>query len=299
MRAKNMYLFSDRIDCRGFFMFDKKLITDGRYATWTPSAKAVYPVLRSFGNDKGEAFPEELTLAVLSGKTDKTVRDGLGHLAEDGVIKITHFTTKRGHRANRYKFELPPVEQGRSFPFRRCVFEGGNWLRLSPTGQALYPVMRCYGGYTYNEHFEDVEPEEDPVTNPAEFPSIYAARDFDFCSADLHVLAESAGIHRTSLSAGIKSLQDNFLVEYADDPDEYENPRWKVFLTPPKYWKAEYLNRLTRESFAHLFNRQREEKWKRLPVESDRYTCNDAAVTPVQDACVTEESRTDTGEANA
>lgn len=245
-----MYHFKEDWSRQGHFWFDKKLIEDKNWAALPQASKTVFPVIASHRNEKGEAFPGEQVIAILSGRTDKIVRQGIKGLDGFPGIEIQNYVTKRGRRSKRYKIAKPPEVQGRAFPFYRGVFEGGNWQHLTPSAQALYPVMRHFG-YFDSQIFEiylAIE-DEDGDFDLSEFDDVYRDRKWDFCEAELGILAEYAGITRRSVYDALKSLENHHLIEEFTDEDM---DGWKVFLQPPMIYKRGYLNEKTMSKYRHL-----------------------------------------------
>jgi hypothetical protein len=58
-----------------------------------------------------------------------------------------------------------------------------------------------------------------------DFDEIYSDREYDFCEAELSVMAGYAGLHRNSITPSLIDLERNFLIE----PLSGYNG-WKVFL---------------------------------------------------------------------
>ena len=122
-----MYQFREKINYQQFFRFDKKLVENMNWALLPKSSKAVFPVIACHCNDKGESFPSERTIAIMSGRTDKTVRDGIKGLETFPGFKFTFYVTSRGRRAKRFYINQPSTDiKGRIFPFHKCIIEGGN-----------------------------------------------------------------------------------------------------------------------------------------------------------------------------
>jgi hypothetical protein len=72
-----MYKFKDEINYTNFFKFDKELVRSGKWANLRKASKSVYPVILVHCNARGTAFPGQETIAILSGRTEKTVREGI------------------------------------------------------------------------------------------------------------------------------------------------------------------------------------------------------------------------------
>ena len=132
-----MYHFKEKWDRKGHFWFDKKLIENKNWAALPQASKTVFPVIACHRNEKGAAFPGEQIIAILSGRSDKVVRQGIKGLEGFPGIEIHNYVTKRGKRSKKYNISKPSKELGRAFPFYKEVFECGNWLHLN------YGVQKC------------------------------------------------------------------------------------------------------------------------------------------------------------
>ena len=211
-------------------MFD-----DLTWAGFPLASKAVLPVLAARvsrkGKNRGWTWPSEVTIAIETGITPKTVREGTKALERlwDG-FKIARYMTKRGRSAKKYHLNLPSANvKGKSFPFHGYIIESGQWQNLIPTAKALYPVMRYFGYFEYWEYMaDDQEPDFE-----------FGKREYDFCVAEDNYLAEFSGIHLKSIKPALKSLEENWLIESADilTDDECEcGWGWKVFLKSKDGW---------------------------------------------------------------
>ena len=144
-----MYQFSDDINRDVFFRFDKRWVENMNWALLPNSSQSILPIIASHCNESGGSFPSERTLAILSGRSDKTVRGGIQGLSGFPGFEVNSYITKRGRRAKKFRMTFPPKrEKGRCFFFYKQIIEGGNWLKLKPASQALYPVMRHLGTST-------------------------------------------------------------------------------------------------------------------------------------------------------
>jgi hypothetical protein len=150
-----MYQFKEGCNHKQFFWWGKRLIKNKNWALLSKSSKAVFPVIACHCNKKGEAYPNERTIAILSGLNDKSAREGIRGLEAFPDFKISHYLTKRGKRANKYYLKLPAANvKGRSFPFNKFILESGQWKEMKPTAKALYPVMRCFGFFNIDVYAE-------------------------------------------------------------------------------------------------------------------------------------------------
>ena len=131
-----MYQFKEGINRTVFFWWDKKLIKNKNWAILPKSSKAVFPVIACHCNENGKAFPGERTIAILSGRTDKIVREGIRELENFPGFEVDQYVTKRGRKAKKFDIKFPKrIEKGQAFPFHKFIIEGGNWSLLVPTNK--------------------------------------------------------------------------------------------------------------------------------------------------------------------
>ena len=75
-----MFKFKEEINEVNFFWWTKKMFENLTWASFPLSSKAVFPVLaahiRRKGGQLGWAWPTEKTIAIETGITPKTVREG-------------------------------------------------------------------------------------------------------------------------------------------------------------------------------------------------------------------------------
>jgi hypothetical protein len=236
-----MYHFKDKIDYEGHFWFDKKLIENKSWALLPSASKAIFPVIASFSNRAGEAFPGEQTIAILSGNTDKVVRKGIKGLEGFPGIFIDSWVTRRGRRAKKYVISKPPEEKGSAFPFYKSVFEGGLWLHLKPSAQALYPVMRHFGFFDFDRYNEYGD------FQASDFDEIYRDRIYDFCEATVDVLAEYSDITTRSVYNALQNLESQKLLSGHQDVVK------KILIVPQSSYHRSYLNEVTKKKYKHLY----------------------------------------------
>jgi hypothetical protein len=121
-----MYHFTKAHKTNQFFFFEKHLIENMNWARLPKASKAIYPVIRSYCDRNGAAFPGEETMAALSGRTEKVVREGIRGLKGFPGIQIEAYTSKRGRSSKRFLCKLPKYGRGVLFPFHReRHFRGG------------------------------------------------------------------------------------------------------------------------------------------------------------------------------
>ena len=237
-----MYHFTSDVDWKRFFRFDKRWIENMNWARLSPAAKAVFPVIARYCNERGESFPGETIIAALSGLAARSARKGIHDLEGFPGFSWEYYLTKRGRQGKRFQLTFPPKgEPGRTFFFRTVIIDAGTWRKrndghvsgLIPAAQALYPVLRHFARYDDGE-------DERTYDDTDEFAEKYASRHWEICSADIGPLAKYAGISRNTVKDAIQSLQDNFLLEAYKNDDGHKG--WKVFICPPKRWRPGFMN---------------------------------------------------------
>jgi hypothetical protein len=235
-----MYQFKEELNTEIFFKFDKMNIRNKRWSRLPKASKSILPVIAVYCNSKGIAFPSEETIAILSGRTPKTVRAGIKGLLHYPGFTKDRYLTSRGHRANKYRLNIPAKERGRIFAFHKCIVDGGNWLKLRPGAHALYIVIRTFAFFDCEEYCgrEDLEYGYD-LQEMIE-SGYFQDRKYDFCDADIEAMAEYAGIGISTASRALVDLERAYLVEKIESING--NDTWKVFIIPAKRYKADELN---------------------------------------------------------
>jgi len=245
-----MYQFKEECNHNQFFWWKKKLIENMNWALLPKPSKAVFPVIACHANERGKAFPSEQTIAIFAGVSDKTAREGIRGLEAFPGFKLDYYLSQRGKRAKKYMLKLPSSNnRGSAFPFFKFVLEAGIWREMKPSAKDLYPVMRYFGFFDINQYAEF---EDDLEISENDFDVIYSDREYDFCDAEVNIMAEYAGLHRNSITAALNDLERNFLIE----PLIGYNG-WKVFLKSKDstIWKRDYLNKKVMKSYKHILQR--------------------------------------------
>ena len=232
-----MFHFTNDLACNSFFWFEKHLIRNMNWAALPKASKAIYPVIRSHCNSVGDAWPGEETISILSGRTEKIVRSGIGGLEKFPGIRVEPYMTRRGKRSKRFSCKTPAYKKGELFPFHKDIILGANWSLLKPTAQALYPVMRYFGYADFYEYADDelsnVESEEHNGW------SNFRDREYDFCEAEQRVLCEYANIASRSYREAIADLEKYHMIKAVEE----EEGKFMVYLHPPIYYKRDSLNK--------------------------------------------------------
>lgn len=233
-----MYQFSSDFNYTSRFWFKKEYIKDMNWAGITKRAQAIYPVICCHVNALGKAFCGERTIAILSGVSDKYVRQGIRDLEGFPGFKWEYYITTRGKRSKRFMVHLPQVNDRDCFPFHRFVLESAKWRQLIPAAKALYPVMRAYGYFDQEEY---------AVIEDQEFgdESLFANRKYDFCEADRSVLIEASGIGSRSFNSAIADLEAENMIK------TIEYGKWAVYLIPTKYYRRAFINKKVQNSYRH------------------------------------------------
>jgi hypothetical protein len=204
------------------------------------ASKAILPVIFSFDNGgKGQSWPSEITIAALSGLSRKIVRKAITELRAFPGFSYTWKMTQRGRQSKRFNFTLPSKEDNDIFFFHKIILSGGNWRMLKPISKAVYPVLRTFAAWDK----EEAEEEEEIIGNDdEEIREDYSRREFEYSEAGPGMIGKHTGISRARVFDALKDLVNCFLIEHSGN-------RLRVYLTPPKYYKRDYLNEQLIASF--------------------------------------------------
>ena len=210
------------------------------------SSKAIYPVIYKFANSSGTAFPSELTIAIMAGVTEKTVRAGLNGLDSFPGFKRLKYITSRGHISYRYRIE-PYGSKGKTFSISHAFFNGGNWSLLTPSAKAIYPVLKNFGFWDFELYREHEDSADDALPgNP------YTSRLFDFLSPNLSAVEKFSGVNLKSVKSGYQSLRKYHFIEPLGIIDGKET--YKIFVQPKKTFDVEYLNTRNEKRYGAMEN---------------------------------------------
>ena len=216
-------------------------------------SKSILPVIGVHCNKSGVCNPSKETIAIMAGCCEKTVYNGLQGLQKYPGFEMSQYVTSRGRKANKYRIVPPAMEKGLSFDFYKSIITGAIWQYLTPKAHALYMVMRHFG--FHDQHTYMALEEEDNIYDLDDM-QMFASRKFDFCEAEIPVLAEYAGIGLGTAEAALEELIRFFLVEKIED-EEY--PPWKVIIRPQYHYVSESLNQKISERYTP--------KTEKLPVK--------------------------------
>ena len=241
--SKFQFQWPETVDNGLFFRMRRDIIDDLLWAGLPTASQAVYPTLLTFVSRHGLAYPSLRTLAIMSGVTEKTAGNGIRNL--EGIPGFTKYLeyNRRGHPSYQYEIKEPLADSDHSIIFRHAYFDGGNWCQVSPTGKAVFPVLKHLAWWKFYEYceLEDIEFREMEMIN------VFKDRDYDFMDAAEEHICQLAGICRRSLPGAFASLTENYLTE----PLETEEGAklWKVFTVPQMYYKRDMLNEQTKNRY--------------------------------------------------
>ena len=251
-RKPPLYEFNETFNTKALFWFRKFLIKDYHWAELPPSAKSVFPVIASYCNKKGKAWPSDITIGILCGRSACSVKKGTLSMAE---LCSDHFEMKKTKKGKKIYFLNLPSENiyNETFPFFQYVLESGAWRQLKPTAQALYPVMRCLAYFLKDlyKHLEGLEGLEDDEK------ITFAKRKYEFLKTSDYTkkqLAEYAGISQNSMSEALQELERNWLIESVDGG-------WKIYLKTKdmEYYTRKYLNECVKKSYKYMIKKNETE----------------------------------------
>ena len=219
------------------------IIEEYYWAALKPASKSVYVPLLKFVNKNGSAFPSIRTLAIVSGVTEKTAGQGIKGLEGLPGFKKIRKVSRRGHIAYNYFIEEPPPDNKHTIWMSHSYINGGNWSMLTPTAQAVLPVLKCFSYWEIERYCK----EQGMEYSPADLTEIYRCREYDFVDADESIICEFAGITKRSLAAAYKSLTDNYFIKPVE-PDG-DKKLWELEIIPLFYYTRDSLNDRTKERY--------------------------------------------------
>lgn len=199
-----------------FFRFPKNWIFTYENYCWALmplAAKTSLPVIATFSDKNGKAFPGEKTIAELAGITEKTLRRGIKGL-NTPFFKYEYINRKQGGRIRIYKFDFPKLGNGEAFPFYQKIITSGQWASTNQAGKALYPVMRALALSFDSDKYSN---DNSTDSTPYEYHEIYRTRIYDYFKSSMSKVSYLAGVSRMSVYRGIESLLKNGLIESDDE----------------------------------------------------------------------------------
>ena len=83
MGAYDLYdFFPDDVRTELFIRIGGNYFKDGIWKRWSKATKAIVPVIMKYSDACGQSFPSQTRIAVYSGITEKSVRQGLKGLED-------------------------------------------------------------------------------------------------------------------------------------------------------------------------------------------------------------------------
>jgi hypothetical protein len=225
------------------FRVPRIIVEECYWAALSSASKSVYVPLLKFVNKNGSAFPSIRTLAIVSGVTEKTAGHGIKGLEGLPGFKKIRKVSRRGHIAYNYFIEEPPPDNKHTIWMSHSYINGGNWSLLTPTAQAVLPVLKCFSYWEIERYCK----EQGMEYSPADLTEIYRFREYDFVDADESIICEFAGVSKRSLAAAYKSLTDNYFIK----PVELDGDKklWELAIIPHYYYRRDSLNDRTKERY--------------------------------------------------
>ena len=106
---------------------------------------AAHPVVCSFANTEGRAWPSIRTIAVLGGISKTTAINAVHSLEEKNWIAVTKIPIQHGrvrfeYRVDRYSFG----ERGKWISIGTTILRNGLWAMLPASARRLYVVLKSY-----------------------------------------------------------------------------------------------------------------------------------------------------------
>lgn len=210
------------------------------WAKLPQASKSVFPVIAMHADSNGSAFPGLELIGRYAGYDRKTASGAIQGLKKLNSFRAFKIATSHGHLQYSYVLALPPKEKGRLFNFRHCVIKGGNWSQLTPTAQAIYPVLRTFAYFDSERYSDETDGEFDYNVESMIVSGEFQRRMFDYFDGELDVVAEYAGISLRSTYNAINSLEQCHLIQKVDDA---ERQTWKVFISPTEYFPHAILDK--------------------------------------------------------
>lgn len=240
--ADNYKVFPD--DARGdlFIRIRRSYFENRIWKNWSKATKTILPVIMKHSNASGYSFPSQTRIAIYSGVTEKSVRQGLVGLQNFPDFGITKEFSRRGRKKNRYWIKPATKIKGISVFISHAFFNGGNWALLSSSAKAIYPVLKyfCYWEYDLYQEYEEMD---EP---PSETYEVYRDRKYDFLIADPEAIAEISGVCQRSISSAFQSLENHYFMEHIGLIGNHET--WKLFTQPPSIFNT-YMNEQARDKY--------------------------------------------------
>ena len=212
------------------------------WKSWPKATKAIVPVIMKHSNASGHSFPSQTRIAIYSGITEKSVRQGLAGLNNFKDFGINREINRRGWIRNNYWFKPATRNEKEAIFISHAFFNGGNWALLTPSAKAIYPVLKCFCYWDFDLY----QDHEEVAEELSEYDEIYRNRKYDYLSADHEAIAEFSGVSMKSIPSAFNSLKKHFFMEPIGIIDDRDT--WKL-LTQPPYIYTEHMNKQARKRY--------------------------------------------------
>ena len=217
-----------------FFFFSKEIVRSRRWASMTPTARAVFPVLAAHCDANGTAYPGRERIARLAGIDIRSVAAGTTQLVKAGLVsRVSKKYSRTGRWQNVYHLRLPRQPgEGETWLFHHHLVTSGRWAELSTSAKSTYVALRTLAHFD-GASCHDLEDDYDlceairndlDAFNEAEYPDgfaeLFPRRSFDLVlrQEDAHeVVGRLAGIQRSTLQTALAELIGHCLVAEAQD----------------------------------------------------------------------------------
>jgi hypothetical protein len=101
-----MYQFGEDFNLEARFPFQRKWIENRNWSMLPSASKAILPVISSYANAIGEAWPSEQTIGIVAGLSAKQVRTGI-----NGLEGFPGFSLGTLHHAERAAVQKVHAQQ--------------------------------------------------------------------------------------------------------------------------------------------------------------------------------------------
>jgi uncharacterized protein YlbG (UPF0298 family) len=211
-----LYKFPETLNTDSMFWVPKSIILDFHWARLSASARSVLPVIASLCNKNDKAWPSDVTIGILCGRSHVVVNKGTSNVANEWPEWFKKDKNIKGKK--NYEVKLIEEKNNSGFPFYSYVIFSGVWSKLKPVAQSLYLVMRClaYWNLDIYERLENENYDLDPDFDPDQ---LYKERKYDLfpnINYTKKQLAKYAGINENSINKALQELENNWLIKTVD-----------------------------------------------------------------------------------
>jgi Helix-turn-helix domain len=236
-----VYTFKNEIDYTGYCFMSKKIVASELWSRLSKAGKTVLPVIVKYSNKQGEAFPSQETIGIISGVTEKTVREGIKNIAKFTDMRIKTYRTIKGNISYKYIIPVSMFEAKGKIRINNALFDSGCWRELSASGKALYIVLRALAEHDDYDYKENGEYDN--------FGEWFGQRKYDIVKfQSQNQLAQLAGISRASIPSAVNSLRETKLFIDVKDFLEKEVEHQRIYIIPQMIFDRDKLNNVIDET---------------------------------------------------